>query len=143
MSIFCVFCIFCNGIVQLSGSPAVVLHTRILGGVHPPITYRFLYRVCILSFGVCSIFELLACGGVNRTTNLAVLDLSPYGFVFKKFSLQALILNKFWGFLFFVTCATIPFAHSRNNFAQLDIMDRAHPITTKLYKTMARVQNAL
>ena len=54
---------------------------------------QVLYRVCILSFGVCSVFEFLAYEGMNGTTNLAVVDLSPYGFVFKELALQSLILN--------------------------------------------------
>ena len=78
--------------------------------------------MCILKLGVCSVFEFLAYEGMKGNTDLAVVDLSPYGFVFKEFSLQALILNKFLGFLFFVTCATICFADSRNHFAQLDFM---------------------
>ena len=78
--------------------------------------------MCILKFGVCSVFEFLAYEGMKGTTNLAVVDLSPYGFVFKEFSLQALILNEFLGFLFFATCATIPFAHSRNHFAEIFFM---------------------
>ena len=47
---------------------------------------------------MCSVFEFLACEGMNGTTNLAVVDLSPYGFVFKEFSLQTLML---YGFLSF------------------------------------------
>ena len=82
----------------------------------------FFYWVCILKFGVSSVFECLAYEGMKGTTNLAVVDLSPYGFVFKEFSLQTLILNEFLGFVFFVTCATIHFADSRNHFAQLDFM---------------------
>ena len=54
---------------------------------------QVLYRVCILSFGVCSVFEFLAYEGMNGTTNLAVVDLSPYGFVFKELALQSLILD--------------------------------------------------
>ena len=89
---FFVFC--CNGIVELFDSPEIILHTQILRGVHPmksfnfiDLIYRFLYWVCILNFGVCSVFEFLAYEGMNGTTNLAVVDLSPYGFVFKEISL--------------------------------------------------------
>ena len=57
--------------------------------------------MCILNFGVCSVFEFLAYEGMNGTTNLAVVDLSPYGFVFKELALQTLILNEFFSFLFF------------------------------------------
>ena len=49
--------------------------------------------MCILNFGVCSVFEFLAYEGMNGTTNLAVVDLSPYGFVFKELALQSLILD--------------------------------------------------
>ena len=59
------------------------------------LIYRLLYWVCILNFGVCSVFEFSACGGMNGTTNLAVVDLSPYGFVFKELALHSLILNEF------------------------------------------------
>ena len=44
--------------------------------------------MCILNFGACSVFEFLAYEGMNGTTDLAVVDLSPYGFVFKKFAFQ-------------------------------------------------------
>ena len=57
--------------------------------------------MCILNFGMCSVFEFLAYEGMKGTTNPAVVDLSPYGFVFKELALQALILNKFLSFLFF------------------------------------------
>ena len=60
-----------------------------------------IFRVCILNFGVCSVFEFLAYEGMNGTTNLAVVDLSPYGFVFKELALQSLILDEFLSFLFF------------------------------------------
>ena len=76
------------------------LHTQILRGVHPmkscnfiDLVYRFLYWVCILNFGVCSVFEFLAYEGMKGTTNPAVVDLSPYGFVFKEVSLQTFILH--------------------------------------------------
>ena len=92
--------IFCNGYVKLFDSPEIILHTQILRGVHPmksfnfiDLIYRFLYWVCILNFGVCSVFEFLAYEGMNGTTNLAVVDLSPYGFVFKELALQSLILD--------------------------------------------------
>ena len=55
----------------------------------------------ILSFRVCSIFEFSACERMNDTTNLAVVDLSPYGFVFKELALQTLIFNEFLSFFFF------------------------------------------
>ena len=68
--------------------------------------------MCILNFGACSVFEFLAYEGMNGTTNLAVVDLSPYGFVFKELALQTLILNEFLSFLFFGSCVTNHFAHS-------------------------------
>ena len=95
-----------------------------MGGAPPIKSVDFidylqvLYRVCILSFGVCSVFEFLACEEMNGTTNLAVVDLSPCGFVFKEFWLQALILIEFLSFLFFVYFATKRFAHSSHRFAQ-------------------------
>ena len=52
----------------------------------------------ILNFGVCSVFEFLACEEINDTANLAVVDLSPYGFVFKELALKIVILNKFLSF---------------------------------------------
>ena len=79
-----------------------------MGGAPPIKSVDFidylqvLYRVCILSFGVCSVFEFLACEGMNGTTNLAVVDLSPCGFGFKEFWLQASILIVF--FEFFIFC---------------------------------------
>ena len=57
------------------------------------IIYRFLYWVSIFNYGVCSVFEVLAYEGTNGTTNPAVVDLSPYGFVCKVVLLQTLILN--------------------------------------------------
>ena len=54
--------------------------------------------MCILKFGVCSVFEFLAYEGMNGTTNPAVVDLSPYGFVFKELALHSLILNEFLSF---------------------------------------------
>ena len=60
---------------------------------------QVLYRVCILSFGVCSVFEFLACEEMNGTTNLAVVDLSPCGFVFKELLLQFIDLD--WVFVLF------------------------------------------
>ena len=57
--------------------------------------------MCILNFGVCSVFYFLAYEGMKGTTNPAVVDLSPYGFVFKELALQTLILNEFLSFLFF------------------------------------------
>ena len=78
-----------------------------------------LYSVCLLSFGVWSVCEFLACEGMNDTTNLAVVDLSPYGFVFKELALQTLILHDFLSFLFFWYFVTNHFAHCRNHFAQL------------------------
>ena len=68
--------------------------------------------MCILNFGFCLVFEFLAYEGINGTTNLAVVDLCPYGFVFKDVSLQTLILNKFLSFLFFGSFVTNHFAHS-------------------------------
>ena len=67
------------------------------------IIYRFLYWVCILNFGVWSVFEFLAYEGMSGTTNPAVVDLSPYGFVFWELALQSLILDEFLSFLFFCT----------------------------------------
>ena len=61
--------------------------------------------MCIFNFGVCSVFEFLACegmNGMNVTTNLAVVDLSPYGFVFKELALQILLLNWFLSFVFLI-----------------------------------------
>ena len=78
--------------------------------------------MCILKFGVCSVFEFLAYEGMKATKNLGAVNLSPYGFVFKEFLLQTLILNEFLSLSFFVNCVTIHFAHSRNHFAQLDFM---------------------
>ena len=75
--------------------------------------------MCNSSFGVCSVFEFSACGGMNGTTNLAVVDLSPYGFVFKELALQSLISNKFLSFLFFRIFVTNRFAHPSHRFAQL------------------------
>ena len=57
------------------------------------LIYKLLYWVCILNFGLCSVFEFLVYEGMNATTNLAVVDLSPYGFVFKELALQSVILN--------------------------------------------------
>ena len=65
-----------------------------------------------MNFGVCSVFEFLAYEGMNGTTNLAVVDLSPYGFVFKELALQTLILNEFFSFLFFRHSVPKHFAHS-------------------------------
>ena len=72
-------------------------------------------------FGVCSVFEFLAYEGMNATTNLAVVDLSPYRFVFKELALQTLILNEFSSFLFFGYFVT-------NHFAHPDSMGCAHPM---------------
>ena len=100
-------------------SPEIILHTQILRDVHPlksfnivDIIYRCLYWVCILNFGVCSVFEFLAYEGMNGTTNRAVVDLSPYGFVFKELALQTLILNEFLSFLSFGSFVTNHFGHS-------------------------------
>ena len=68
--------------------------------------------MCILSFGVCSVFEFLAYEGMNGTTNLAVVDLSPYGIVFQDFSLPASVLNEFLNCLFFVYFGSNRFAQS-------------------------------
>ena len=59
---------------------------------------------------------------MNGATNLVVVDLSPYGFVFKELALQSLILNEFFSFLFFLYFATNHFAHSRNHFAPRNFM---------------------
>ena len=75
--------------------------------------------MCILSLGVCSGFEFLAYEGMNGTTNLGVVDLSPYGFVFKELALQSLILNEFLSFLFFVYFVTNHFAHTNHRFAHI------------------------
>ena len=75
-----------------------------------------------MNFGVCSVFEFLACEEMKGTTNLAVVDLSPYGFVFKELALQSLILDEFLSFLFFVTFGTTHFAYSINHFGQADFM---------------------
>ena len=72
--------------------------TDFMGCAHHSLIF---YSVCLLNFGVCSVFEFLVCEGMNDTTNLAVVDLSPYGFVFKELALQTLILNEFLSFLFF------------------------------------------
>ena len=64
---------------------------------------------------MCSVFEFLACEEMNDTTNLVVVDFSPYGFVFKELALQTLIFNEFLSFLFFDYSV-------RNHFAQLDFM---------------------
>ena len=94
--------------VELFDSPDIILHTQILRDVHPMksfniivLIYKILYWLCILNFGVCSVFEFWAYEGMHGTTNLAVVDLSPYGFVFKELVLQTLILNEFLCFLFF------------------------------------------
>ena len=125
-----IFCIFCDGIVELFDSPEIILHTQILRGVHPmksfnfiDLVYRFLYWVCILNFGMSSVFEFSACGGMNGPTNLAVVDLSPYGFVFKELALQTLILHEFLSFLLFGYFVTNHFAHCRNHFAQRFLRD--------------------
>ena len=68
--------------------------------------------MCILNSGLCSVFKFLACEEMNGTTNLAVVDLSPYGFVFKELALQTLILNEFLSFLFFGSFVTNHVAHS-------------------------------
>ena len=68
--------------------------------------------MCILNSGLCSVFKFLACEEMNGTTNLAVVDLSPYGFVFKELALQALILHGFLSFLFFLKFCYIFSAHS-------------------------------
>ena len=57
------------------------------------LVYRFLYWVRILNSGACSVFEFFALEGMKGTTNLAVVDLSPQGFVFQELALQSLILN--------------------------------------------------
>ena len=57
--------------------------------------------MCILNFGKFSVFEILAREEMTGTTSLAVVDLSPYGFVFKELAFQSLILNEFLSFLFF------------------------------------------
>ena len=57
--------------------------------------FRFLYWVSILHFGVCSVFEFLAYEEMKGTTNLAVVDLSPYGFVFKELAHQTLKCERF------------------------------------------------
>ena len=67
--------------------------------------------MCILNSGLCSVFKFLACEEMNGTTNLAVVDLSPYGFVFKELALQSLILNEFLSFLFFGCFVTNHFVH--------------------------------
>ena len=82
------------------------------------IIIRFLYCVCILSFGMCSVFEFLACEEMNGTTNLAVVDLSPYGFVFKELALQTLILNEFLSFLFLEVWLQI-ISHTPQSFCTL------------------------
>ena len=70
-----------------------------MGGAHPIKSVQFIHflqvldSVCNSNFGVCSVFEFLACEGMKGTTNLAVVDLSPYGFVFKELALQSLILE--------------------------------------------------
>ena len=84
--------------------------------------------MCILNFGLYSVFEFSAYEGKNGTTNLGVVDLSPYGFVFKELALQILILNKFLSFLCFGSSVTIvshtpqSFCTLQNHFAQLDFM---------------------
>ena len=104
------------------------LNWKISWGVNPHKIFKFywyfnvFYWVCILNFGLCSVFEFLAYEGMNGTTNLAVVDLSPYGFVFKELALQSLILNAFLSFLFFIYFVKNHFAHSRNHFARLDFM---------------------
>ena len=45
-----------------------------------------------MNSGVCSVFEFLAYAGMDGTTNLAVVDLSPYGFVFQELALSLI----FW-----------------------------------------------
>ena len=72
-----------------------------------------------MNFGVCSVFEFLAYEGMNGTTNLAVVDLSPYGFVFKELALQSLISNEFLSSLFCINFVTNRFAHPSHRFAQL------------------------
>ena len=79
---------FCNDMVELFDSPDIILHTQILRGVYPP---KILNWVCILNLGVCSVFEFLAYEGMSGPTNLAVVDSSPYGFVFKELAFQTLM----------------------------------------------------
>ena len=64
-------------------------------------SYQVFIECAFFDFGVCSVFELLAYEGMKGTTNPAVVDLSPYGFVFKELALQTLILYEFLSFLFF------------------------------------------
>ena len=66
------------------------------------IYLRFFYWVRILNFGVCSVFGFLAYEGMKGTTNLAVVDLSPYGSVFKEMSLQTSISIKRLLLVFFL-----------------------------------------
>ena len=56
-------------------------------------------------------------------TNMAVVDLSPHGFVFKELLFQSLILNEFVCFACLcVYIVTRYFAHARNRFARLEFM---------------------
>ena len=81
--------------------------------------------MCILNFGACSVFEFLAYEGMNGPTNLGVVDLSPYGFVFQELALQSLILYEFLSFSFLQLSAQI-ILHtptiSSNHFARPDFM---------------------
>ena len=88
--------------------------------------------MCILNFGLCSVFVFLAYEGMSGTTNLAVVDLSPYGFVFKELALQTSILNVFLSFFFMFFCifVTNNFAHCRNHFAQLVFKGCTPPLNT-------------
>ena len=52
---------------------------------------------------------------MNGTTNLAVVDLSPCGFVFKEFSLESLILNEFLNFWIFDDFTPLDLTHCRNH----------------------------
>ena len=97
-------------------------HPDSMGGVPPMKSlnsigiWTFWDWVCILKFGFCSVFKSLACEEMKGTTNLAVVDLSPYGFVFKEFSLQALILNEFLGFVFFCNLCYNSFCRLQKSF---------------------------
>ena len=70
------------------------------------IIYRLLHPVCILSFEVCSVLKFFVSEGLTGTTDLTVVDLSPYGLEFKELLLQSLTLNGFLSFLFFVFFVT-------------------------------------
>ena len=50
---------------------------------------------------MCSLYDFVACDEMKGTINLAVVDLSPCGFVFKEVWLRSLISIEFLSLSFF------------------------------------------